>query len=346
LIIETLERRRTEYRTTADEPRPWTRYILTVVCWGYLLTILAVWVFLREEGERWWPATLLMVSPRWPFAVPAALLWLCVISARRWGPALAMTAATAALLGPLLGVRLSLPADPDERGEMRLLSCNIHRQQVNPEQLAAFIGSTQPDVVVLQDWSSAEHDSLFAGSAWHVRRDGQLLVASRFPIARATSVDFGDGVGSGPDERSAAACYDLQSPAGPIRLINVHLASPHTGLLTFLQDQGRQLDANADRRWRESATLRNLVESSTDPVVLAGDFNTTDDSAIFREQWADFADAFSDRGLGIGYTYLNRHTQLRIDHVLAGPGWQTLRCWVGPAVGSPHRPLVADLRVR
>jgi vancomycin resistance protein VanJ len=346
LIIETQQRRRIVSRKAAAEPRSWTSYVLPVVCWGYLLTILAVWIFLRQEGERWWPATLLMVSPRWPFAVPAALLWLCVISARRWGSALVMTAATAALVGPLLGLRLSLPVGTDERGELRLLSCNIHRQQVNTEQLAAFIGSTQPDVVVLQDWSSAEHDLLFAGPGWHVRRDGQLLIASHFPIARVTSVDFGDRVGSGPDERSAAACYDLQSPTGPIRLINVHLASPHTGMLTFLHDHGQELDENADRRWRESATLRNLVESSTDPVVLAGDFNTTDDSAILREQWADFADAFSERGLGIGYTYLNRHTQLRIDHVLAGPGWQILRCWVGPAVGSPHRPLVADLRVR
>ena len=177
------------------------------------------------------------------------------------GTGMVMTAATATLLGPLLGVRLSLPAGTDERGEMRLLSCNIHRQQVNPEQLATFIGSTGPDVVVLQDWSSAEHDSLFAGPGWHVRRDGQLLIASHFPIARVYVRGFRRwGWTAARDERSAAACYDLQSPTGPIRLINVHLASPHTGMLTFLQDHGRQLDDNADRRWRESATLRNLVE--------------------------------------------------------------------------------------
>jgi endonuclease/exonuclease/phosphatase (EEP) superfamily protein YafD len=34
---------------------------------------------------------------------------------------------------------------------------------------------------------------------------------------------------------------------------------------------------------------------------------------------------------------------VRIDHILAGPGWQAERCWVGPDVGSPHRPVIADL---
>jgi vancomycin resistance protein VanJ len=34
---------------------------------------------------------------------------------------------------------------------------------------------------------------------------------------------------------------------------------------------------------------------------------------------------------------------VRIDHILAGPGWYCARCWVGPDVGSPHRPVLADL---
>jgi vancomycin resistance protein VanJ len=34
---------------------------------------------------------------------------------------------------------------------------------------------------------------------------------------------------------------------------------------------------------------------------------------------------------------------VRIDHVLAGPGWHCDRCRVGPHVGSPHRPVLADL---
>jgi vancomycin resistance protein VanJ len=348
LIIETRGHADADPDVVADAPPRRPRRLLAIACWGYLLTIVALWLFLRQWGDQWWPATVLLLGPRWPFAAPAVVLWLGVIAARRRGPALIMTAATVALLGLLLGVRVSLPAGSDERGDVRLLTCNIHRRQVDPYRLAAFIAATRPDVVALQDWSSAHDDALFTDGEWHVRREGELLVASRFPIVRVTPVAFNEpaDAAAAANERGAAACFDLETPGGPVRLINVHFASPHSGLLTFMEDRGHKLDGNVARRWRESAAVRDVVEASTDPVLITGDFNTTDDSPIFREHWSDFADAFTDRGLGIGYTYLNRRTQLRIDHVMAGPAWQPVRCWVGPAVGSPHRPLVADLLLR
>lgn len=348
MIIETRQHRLHKPNKLAEDAPPGRRgRLLTFACLGYLAIVVSAWLFLRAEGDRWWPATVLLVCPRWPFALPAAVLWVGVLSARRWILLPVVAAATAVLLGAFIGLRLSLPAASSDRGDLRLLTCNIHRNQVDVEQLGQVIRSARPDVVVLQDWaSSAGQDSLFAGDVWHVRRDGQLLIASRFPISKITPVDFGSAADGPADERAAAACYDLQTPAGPIRLVNVHLSSPHGGLLTFLDDHGTALEDNADRRWQESAALSRAVERSASPVLLAGDFNTTDDSPIFREDWADFRDAFTDCGLGIGYTYVNRHTQLRIDHILAGADWQIVRCWVGPAAGSPHRPLLADLRIR
>jgi vancomycin resistance protein VanJ len=351
LIIETSEQSLGPGATSVDEqagplrPRRGSRHALAAGCWCYLLALLAGWLFLRAQGDRWWPATLLLVCPRWPWVVPAVGLWPAVVAARRPALALVMSAATAALVGPIVGVRLTLPSGHDEPRDIRLLTCNIHRQQVDVEQLGAFIREVRPDVVVLQDWSAAGHDALFAGRGWDVRRDGQLLIASRLPIGRVTPVEFA-GADRGPtNDRGVATCCDLRTPAGPVRLINVHLASPHSGLLAFMGDHGQALADNADLRWRESAAMRSVVDGSNVPMLLAGDFNTTDDSPIFREDWADFTDAFTDRGLGVGYTYVNRHTQLRIDHVMFGPGWRAVRCWVGPAVGSPHRPLVADLQL-
>ena len=36
--------------------------------------------------------------------------------------------------------------------------------------------------------------------------------------------------------------------------------------------------------------------------ILAGDFNLPVDSAIYREYWSGYRDAFSDAGWGFGYT--------------------------------------------
>ncbi len=116
--------------------------------------------------------------------------------------------------------------------------------------------------------------------------------------------------------------------------------------MTFSGDAGGRLEANSDRRWRESRLLRERVEGLTGPVVLAGDFNTTDDSPIFRENWGAYADAFAQAGWGLGYTYRNSHTQIRIDHILAGRGARIAAFHLGPDVGSPHLPLVADINFR
>jgi vancomycin resistance protein VanJ len=79
------------------------------------------------------------------------------------------------------------------------------------------------------------------------------------------------------------------------------------------------------------------------PVLLVGDFNTPPESAIFRRVWAGYADAFSDAGWGWGYTFWTRLAAVRIDHVLVGRGGRATSCRVGPDVGSPHRPVVADV---
>ena len=79
------------------------------------------------------------------------------------------------------------------------------------------------------------------------------------------------------------------------------------------------------------------------PVLLVGDFNTPPESVIFRRVWSGYANAFSDAGWGWGYTFRTRRTAVRIDHVLVGGGGRATTCWVGPDVGSPHRPVVADV---
>ena len=77
--------------------------------------------------------------------------------------------------------------------------------------------------------------------------------------------------------------------------------------------------------------------------LLLCDINLPGESAIFRSHWGQFTDAFSSAGLGLGHTKFTRWHGVRIDHILAGPGWRFRRCWVGPDVKSDHRPLIADV---
>jgi endonuclease/exonuclease/phosphatase family metal-dependent hydrolase len=83
-----------------------------------------------------------------------------------------------------------------------------------------------------------------------------------------------------------------------------------------------------------------------DPAPSAWPATSTppDDSPIFRQNLLpNFQDAFTAAGAGYGRTYHARWTQTRIDHILASPAFQVRSCYVGPDVGSAHRPVLAEI---
>ena len=93
----------------------------------------------------------------------------------------------------------------------------------------------------------------------------------------------------------------------------------------------------------ESRLLREWTSEVAGPILLAGDFNLTSEHPLYRRDWSGYADAFAYASWGLGHTMFTRMIGLRIDHILAGPGWRADRCRVGPDIGSAHRPVIADL---
>lgn len=300
---------------------------------------------MRQLGDRSWLGAVLLLAPRWPYAVPLLGLWPWALITRRWRAAVATGVATIVVLWLIMGFRVALPGGP-ARGDLRLLSCNIHRQNLDGKRLAEYIAKVEPDIVALQGWSEVHRETLFGDGRWTVKTEGELLVASRHAIRSVTLLPLEEDPGASPGERGAAAIFEMDGPKGPLRLVCLHLASPHAGLNSMWSDRGSALAANLDRRWRESRQLGDIAADVRGTLLLAGDFNINYDSPIFREHWSGFTDAFEAKGSGLGYTYLNNHTQFRIDHILADPSCGVVRCWVGPDVHAAHRPLVADVTVR
>ena len=103
------------------------------------------------------------------------------------------------------------------------------------------------------------------------------------------------------------------------------------------------IETNMARRWEQSEKAAQEASTVSGPLLIVGDFNTPSESYLFRRVWAGYADAFTPAGWGWGYTFFNSRTMTRIDHILSGEGWNCSRCWVGPDIGSPHRPVLAEL---
>jgi len=112
-----------------------------------------------------------------------------------------------------------------------------------------------------------------------------------------------------------------------------------------------------DRACEGSADLDRILARERDAraVLLCGDLNTTERSAAWRRLRASgLVDAFRAAGRGPGFTFPigNRYlgipapTCVRIDYVWHGPSLEAERAWVGPDLGSDHRPVLVDLAWR
>lgn len=326
---------------------------LPILCALYAMAAVGGWFVLRYLSDRWWPATVLLYFPRWPWLLP--LLILLPRAARRGRKLWVAPLLTGLfILGPGMGFNIPVPrfSAPAGTGQkIRLLSFNVHRLELSVPALDSCIITSDPDVVVLQDYSGWDASPVLNGPGWNTYRLGEIFIASRFPIARVHDLHLETITGADdvaiPRRTGVAACFELDTPRGPLRVLNLHLASPHPALemlATDPLDVPWLLGANSIRRWKESELITQwLAEHPGPPVVLAGDFNTLAESHIYRRFWSGYPDAFPETGWGYGYTHLSPLSELRIDHILTTPGVHCTDMQIGPACGSPHRPLVADL---
>jgi endonuclease/exonuclease/phosphatase (EEP) superfamily protein YafD len=132
---------------------------------------------------------------------------------------------------------------------------------------------------------------------------------------------------------------EVDAPAGRVVVYLAHLKRPHLGPRRILGIRGQ---LQAQRRERE-ALLRSARAEDV-PVVVAGDFNTSDRSRPYRRITSRFRDAM--RAGGGGPTYVKtvwRPFLLRIDHIFVPRDWCSARAERFTLHGSDHRGLAVDV---
>jgi vancomycin resistance protein VanJ len=323
-------------------PRRRLRALTTACCWVYLAAVLAVWLVLGW-ADPWWLATLVMFAPRWPLALPLAVLAPAALLLRP--KLLALLLVTALLVArPVMGFclpwqQLVHPSPPGK--PFRVLTCNMHYSQADPTPLDTLIADAGLDVAAVQEWPASSRSVLQTAQGWHVHTGPRLFLASRHPIRRVVEL----GHASMGDHASVTR-YVLETPLGLIHLFSLHLATARHGIADTIHENDKrpeEVRTNIARRREQSEFVAGQAGEVRGPLLLVGDFNTPPQSAFFSNVWEDYRDAFSWAGLGWGYTFFGAGTMVRIDHILAGKGWSCRHCAVGPYVGSPHHPVIGDL---
>lgn len=321
--------------------------------WGYLSSLCFVWAYVTATADLASVPTVVAYAPRWLWAIPFALL-ACGAARLSQVERFPLMAGIAVVLGPVMGLcaphwaEFASVSAMEPRStaahateiRLRVMTVNMGSRMTDPTALADLVGTVRPDLVLLQECSERA-DMAFEG-AWHYRDDDALCVASRHPLVRSAA-QYRLRL---PQNDAFVAHYAISVGGEVVDVVNLHLDTPRDAVVSALQ-QGRlsQMQHILSRRSQQVQFAREWVGGRVNAqrVILAGDFNLTPDSALYRRAWGGFENAFSSQGYGWGFTKRAGLLGARIDHVLTGHDWRVRAAWVERSIGSDHRPLVADL---
>jgi endonuclease/exonuclease/phosphatase family metal-dependent hydrolase len=209
--------------------------------------------------------------------------------------------------------------------------------QVGPA-FREFLASTGPTFVGFQE-SNLTTEQMPKG--WTVIGEGSNKIATRLPVRSDGSMNFQTlGVGGRVDR------FLLDTPDGQITIVNAHLPTVRPGIEAALSTKFvdlAELSRIIQLRTTASREARSWVGQMDLKTIVVGDFNMPVESRIYQEDWSDFRNAYSQIGIGWGTTKQTNWFGIRIDHILYPPSWECRKTWVGPAMGSDHRPMIAEL---
>ena len=314
----------------------------------YLLGVFIFWTSSYWPSALYWVSGLLQLSPFWVlYLVPVVFAVAAMLAGIR---RVMMVNVLSCIVIVFFIAGFNVPFSvigrkhADKGDILRVVTCNMGTG-IDMNLLYAFISEARPDIMVFQEaypYNQNVIRKILNSDEWHLLFEGHMGIASRLEIMDSEviekkMVDGRDGV--------LAAKYILNAPYGMIYLFNVHLNTPRKGFESVINkgiggfSKVRQITgfqvAGSDIVSRWAAPYKN--------VLIAGDFNMTQTSPVYKRYWSKYANAFSRAGRGFGYTYYSGWHGVRIDHILSDSNWRIIRSKAGPDVGSDHKPVIADM---
>lgn len=283
-------------------------------------------------GRYAWPLDLFV-----HFRVQYALLFLVVAIAlfALRAPLLGAVSVAGAVLAAIPIVSyMGVPTAHAQAGasSFRVVAFNTWFRNHDYAAIGRFLERTRPDVIVLEELSRDE--GLRLGAYLHsypyshndARRYGAIVFA-RWPILSAETL----ALDSGP---ARAARVTLDWHGTQVTVLGVHLHWPLG-------------PTNSRRRNAELEGIAAFAASRTEPLIVAGDFNVTPWSRHFRTalQRSGLSDCAAGHGLAPSWPAQFPPIGIRIDHCWASRHWRSTDVRMGPALGSDHLMLIADLEM-
>ena len=216
------------------------------------------------------------------------------------------------------------------------------------------LGTHQPDILALQEirevglkgiqtaldmnctWAGYFPQKGSNGLGLCVPKDWNVRLAQQRPYSRTNPYAY--------------LFAEVQPPKAPaLNVMNVHLQSP---ALSAQQQPNRSTQrilghTTARQIWQLFEVMR-VAQDLDDPLLIAGDFNSTPNTWVHGQLRAFFWDAHRARGLGAGITrWIRGIVPVRIDYLYASKAitWSGITQSMDKGGCSDHAPVVGYLNL-
>lgn len=342
----------------------WPDWLASLLAGVYAPLVLVYWLLRWFAGDRWWWLAFLNNFAVWYFLPLIVLLPLALLARSRRGlllllPIVALAAITlvpyyiptaqAEAAGPSLrvvtfnvwGGNGTLVADHYNRVAdwLRQVDADVViMQEVPPSQRAREdgflgLGDLYPQQIALDtdEWTNVIITRLPV-----VAQESHAMTETQ-PRYQRVVVEFGG-------EQIAVYSVHTMLPVRPDPHIEVPIRSLYESVLLRYDE--------TMRNWQLDYLLDQLANEPL-PYIVAGDFNTSDQSLAYIRLATDMHDSFREAGAGFSTTWplvvvrgdawAGIPPLVRIDYIWHSDGWIAETAERGPALGSDHLPMMATL---
>jgi endonuclease/exonuclease/phosphatase (EEP) superfamily protein YafD len=300
-------------------------------------TGLALVTVFTLAARLWW-AFDLFSHFRLQYVLAAVVLGIIALSVRAYGSAavLAVVALVHAAAIKDLWLGGTASAAPDGV-PVRVVSVNVLAQNRTPEKVLEFVRTADADLVLLIDADKRDWRKVLDGlrdlyphhapKAWRER--APVILFSRWPI-------LAEQVLEAPRSARPYLAAQIAVDGRTVEFVGVHPSSPSPSKAGDTRRRNRELDH-----------IARIVQDSDAPVIVGGDFNTTPWSPHFQDLLAaaELRNAAEGKGYIPTWPTFFWPARIPIDHVLLKGPLAATAVHRGPAVGSDHYPIIADLRL-
>jgi len=270
-------------------------------------------------------------------------------------------------------IKLTKPSG-DKTNTFKVLSYNVRlfnyfeNNGTNSEKkIVDFIKAQKPDVICLQEFFGlgipAQKEAAFIvelGEKYysHIKVLGNgknrfygIATFSKYPIVRKGEIIH-------PGSSSLSIYTDILIGKDTIRIYNNHLQSFRLMRMerSFIEEMTASDDKETIgevksisvslkkgfiRRSLQAQVVKDNINRSPFPVIVAGDFNDTPVSYAYRKIRKGLNDSFVNSGYGAGFTYRGNYPPNRIDYILYDKSLNNSYFEILRIKYSDHYPIIA-----